>query len=637
MATAPAPSAFAQDDEEDEEGDDDDEEGGDADAKVDAKGDDEEADEEDEGEQEAKPAAVDEVVEGTFLAQERFFFTGVETEATREKTKTTGSLTSSSVFFRELGVELPAPMGGGVGNQQAQLSAAQRVFTDLRAQLSADHIGGGDFYFRGDVRGRFTPGACDATDPLRDPSDNPGGTAPEDRNPCTRFQSGTFGGNELELRELHLSKRGDKTEYYIGRQWVLDIAAHRVDGLQIRYKKSPKITYLLFGGLHPQKISRDIRTDYPKKFNSDFDPADPASPARTDGRVMPATGGAGLAYRFEKLYGALGGAVVVPLAEEADDFGGNDQLEQPRVFLSANGYFRNSAKLDIYHYFVVDVVGSAGLGLTNGTLGLNFRPSPSLRTYIQVNRIDTESLTAVTQNTLENPHENLDPNDADANGAPTPNTGIQNNIALLRIAADEARVGLSGAFSMRRFEASTSLAVRRRPDVTLTSVDGTNTLVLPAAQDIDVTLRFVDRRSFKGTRLVLQLSKSFGFGEEQFQRASTLALRGSVSKTVKDGNAELEGWAQGVQSNVVTSADGTNCQAASAVDQNGFDACFGNGGATTVSVGGLGFYRLKSNIMAVASASIGLQKLDATEVAGTMFSQGSIIPFTAFLRLAYRF
>jgi hypothetical protein len=51
----------------------------------------------------------------------------------------------------------------------------------------------------------------------------------------------------------------------------------------------------------------------------------------------------------------------------------------------------------------------------------------------------------------------------------------------------------------------------------------------------------------------------------------------------------------------------------------------------------VGFYRLSDSIMGVASASVGRQTIDATEVAGQMYNQGSTIPFTAFLRLAYRF
>lgn len=640
LAAVPGTAAWAndeddleEDDLEDEEQPDDLEDDLEADEEGDPQGDEEddlEGDEESafggDAESQVRPGAVDEVVEGTFIARERFFFDGVDDAESRKTTKTSGSLTSSSVFFRELGVNLPVPpVQTPNTNQAPQLEKSQRVFTDLRAQLSAQHIGGSSWYFRGDLRGRFTPGACDASDPARDPTDPTGGIAPAARDACTRFQSGTFGGNELELRELHLSTRGDKTEIYLGRQWVLDLAAHRLDGLQLRYKSSPRVTYIAFGGLHPQKISRDIRQDYPEKFNTDFDPTDMMSAPRTDGRVMPVTGGGGLAYRFEKLYGALGGVLVHSLAEEADDFGGNNQLEEPRLFLTANGYFRQSASLDIYHYAVLDVLGSAAPGITNLTLGINYRPSPRLRTYLQINRVDTETLTAVTQDKLENPQ-------------PTDMVdGIQNNIEVLRIAADQARVGLSGSFSMRRYEASTSVAVRRRPEVTLTSPDGGATLLLPAAQDVDVTLRFVDRRSFGGFRLAGQVSKSFGFGEARFRRAETLAVRGSASKDVAEGKGEIEGWVSGVQSTVVAGGDMGTCLALGA-DQANFDSCFGDGGAKTLTVGALGFYRLSSSVMAVASTSVGYQKIDpSSDSVNPNFSQGSIIPFTAFLRLAYRF
>jgi hypothetical protein len=319
---------------------------------------------------------------------------------------------------------------------------------------------------------------------------------------------------------------------------------------------------------------------------------------------------------------------VVPLVEESALRGGDGQLEDPRIFLTSSGYYRRSAALDIYHYGVLDVAGSAGLALTNFSVGVNYRPSPVLRTYVQVNHIDTETLTALTQTQLTTPS-----GDADQ---------IQNNIEVLRIAQDSARVGISGSLSERRYELSTSVALRRRPEVTLTSPDGNQTLVLAAAQDIEALVRFVDRESYAGSRLGAQVSRSFGIGEDRFQRASTLAVRADISKPVMDGKAELEGHAMVIQSTTVGSAQpGTNCSinppGMGGIDPNTFEACFGDGSALTATVGGLAFYRISSDLMGVFSASLAAQKLEPSENIVELDVPSVIYPISAFLRLAYRF
>lgn len=542
-----------------------------------------------------------EVVDGTFVGEGRFFVR--RPLADRSKTAVAGSLTSSSLFFHELGVEFDES-----DRYDDTRAASQRIFTDLRGQLTAAHIAGSSWWFRGDVRGRFSPDNCGPEDEERDLI-----------NPCTRYQSGTFGGDETEIRELHISRRTGSSEAYVGRQYVLDLAAHRLDGIQLRLVRSPRLTLIAFAGLHPQKASRDLRQDYPE------------SAPQTDGstkRIMPATGGAGVAYRLERLYGAFGGVAVVPLVEESMLLGGDGQLEDPRIFLTSNGYYRRSAALDLYHYAVLDVAGSAGPALTNVTVGVNYRPSPVLRTYVQVNHLDTETLTALTQTQLNTPS-----GDADQ---------IQNNIEVLRIAQDSARVGISGSLSERRYELSTSVALRRRPEVTLTSPDGNQTLVLAAAQDIEALIRFVDRESYAGSRLGAQVSRSFGIGEDRFQRASTLSVRADISKPVMDGKAELEGHAMVIQSTTVGSAQpGTNCSinppGMGGIDPNTFEACFGDGSALTATVGGLAFYRISTDLMGVFSATLAAQKLEPSENIVELDVPSVIYPISAFLRLAYRF
>lgn len=539
-------------------------------------------------------------LDGPFIDTGRFFADAPETAASLKKTHFSGSLTSSSMYFREVGVELPEPMGASDTGPGA--TSIERMFTDLRVQLHAQHISGSGWDFKADTRGRYDPRSCDVTDDTL-------GTV----NPCLRTQSGTFGGQELEVRQLFLARNSKSLELTFGRQYVLDLAAHRLDGLALRYKKSPHVSYLAFAGLHPQKASRDLRQDYPD------------SVAQTDGstkRIMPVTGGAGLAYRYKTLYGALGGVAVAPLVEDSATLGGDGKLEQPRVFLTSNGYYRQSSTIDLYHYAVLDVAGAAALEITNLTLGLNYRPNPTLRAYLQVNRVDTESLTALVQTKLDTPNADGDPANLDA---------IQNNIEVLRIAQDSVRAGISGSFAQRRYEASTSVALRRRDQVTLTSPGGENSFTLEPAQDLEAIVRLVDRRSLKGFRIGAQVSKSFPVGNATFQRSTTLVGRLDASRGYAHDKAELELHALAVQSDTESGAgDMSVCLLNSTPEQ--LEDCFSRTSARTLSVGAVTFYRLSQKVMAVASGSVGMQTID-TDV----LDQGTIYPVNLFLRLAYRF
>jgi hypothetical protein len=78
--------------------------------------------------------------------------------------------------------------------------------------------------------------------------------------------------------------------------------------LQIQREASKQWRYIVFAGLYPSRISRDVREDYPV---GDNDP-DPLVNERK--RIMPVSGGLGASYRFERAYGAFGGVAVFPLA-----------------------------------------------------------------------------------------------------------------------------------------------------------------------------------------------------------------------------------------------------------------------------------------------------------------------------------
>jgi len=131
--------------------------------------------------------------------------------------------------------------------------------------------------------------------------------------------------------------------------------------------------------------------------------------------------------------------------------------EDPRVYGTATGYWRLGPELDFYHLAIVDVVGTGTVnaGLTNLSLGLNYKPDQRLRGTLSFNRVDTETLNVQAQAFLQNP----DPN---------ANAVIQNEAFIQRIATNEARASLSaGLGELQRVEITAAGVYRYRGDVTL--------------------------------------------------------------------------------------------------------------------------------------------------------------------------
>ena len=531
---------------------------------------------------------------------DRFFFDATETADEKEKTAYDGSLTSTSFYYGEFGsagdpINQVDPNAPGLDNA----SPIDRVFTDLRAQLDAKHISGSKVDFRADLRGRLTTTYFEAQTTNIDAEGNPVKSE-------IPYQTGQFHGNEGEVRELYLIRRGSELDVGFGRQYSLELAATKFDGLKVERRNSKQWKTIVFGGAYPWRGSRDVRDDYP---------VDPDNDPDTDGnqpkRIIPLAGGLGTAYRYERAYGAFGVVGIFPLAN--DDT--TDTLEKPRVFATANGYWRQSATVDIYHYTVVDATGAAGAGLTNLTLGANWQPTTALRVYAQASHIDTETLNVQAQLKLDNP---------DGVGAAV----IQNNIEVSRIAQDSARVGLSGSIK-QRFEISTSGTVRRRPELAVTTSDGANQVIFPEAQAADITLAVVDRQSYKDMRIGLAGTRTFGVGNATLYRSKSTVVRADATKTLQDGRAEVVG-----DLTVIASSDdniGTIC------DMTNLETCFGASKMLSVGTGLLGFYRFKPDWFIIGSGSIARQVLTTTVSTGMTIAQQPIYTAALLLRLAYRF
>jgi hypothetical protein len=512
---------------------------------------------------------------------DRFFVDKEEADGGEDRTLWQGSLTSTSFLFREAaGISDPLT-GGQVGFENA---APLRWFTDLRAQLDAIHLAGKTWDARVDARARM----------VNTIANQPGSTAPDPVMP----QSGAFGGNEYELRDLYVVRGSVRTDLTVGRQTVLDIAGIKIDGARFDYAKNRRWTYLGFAGLYPTRGSRSITTDYP---------------VGADGkRVMPVAGGGGAAYRTQRSYGAIGAAAIVPLARDM----ATDTLEQPRVLVTSNGYWRRSGHLDVFHYAVVDLIGAGGFAITNGSLGVNYRPQPRLHVNGTINHLDTEALNVQAQTQL------LDPADT------RPNSEIiQNNLTVRRISSDSARVSVSAALGKTmRFEATVAGAARRRPQIILDALNGGDDQIIPAAQSGEIFFQAVDRRFYGGLRLAANFVRVFGLGGNA-NRSTASIFTVTGNREFKDGQGEWEatlGYLASKDDNrgVCSTAD--------------LETCYGSSSVRAITASGTGFYRLKADWFVMGTLELARRSLTTLD-AGTPVANPAVISTTAFVRIAYRF
>jgi hypothetical protein len=528
--------------------------------------------------QDLRGHAVDAEKISTPFQKDRFFVDKVDTKKTEKGTLIQGSLASSSFAYRESG----GAYGEDEGNAGSRLS---RYFTDLRLQTDFRHIGGGKWDARIDSRARF----------VNSPEAAPRlfGSEGADVN----VQSGFLGKNEYEVREAWLVRSGKRSDLFLGRQFVTDLAAVKFDGLRIDYASSEKLTLITFGGLFPIRGSRSVTTDYRPLRDNENNAA---------GRFV-GIGGAGAAYRTVNAHGAFGGVAQVPFSAES-----------PRVFLTSNGYLRSGTALDFYHMAVVDVVGSAGFALTNLSAGTNFKPSQRLRLTASYNRVDTETLN-VQANAF------LNPEDPGATGV------IQNETFIRRLATNAVRGGVSaGLGELQRFEVSTSATYRFRPGITLTSPDGTQTVALTPAKGVDVTFGLMDRRSFADLRIGADVSRTFGVGNVPYARSEVLAGRLLVAREMANGHGEWE-----IEAGYSTTKDKALAGACTATVP-GVNTCFGTSTGKIIALGGNLYYRINRDWFMLGSLNVGRLMLNRVE-AGAAVADPTVTSLTGFFRIAYRF
>jgi hypothetical protein len=528
--------------------------------------------------QDLRGHAVDQDAGKNIFLKDRFFADKLDTPKTEKGTLVQGSISTSTFAYTESG----GTLGMNLGDSGSKFN---RLFGEVRLQTDFRHIGGGAWDARIDVRAR----AVNTPDETSLSSDD-----------TNHVQSGFNGTNELEVREAWLVRSGKRSDLFFGRQFITDLGAVKIDGLRIDYAQSEKFTLISFAGLYPLRGSRSLTTDYiPLKDNS-FGPA---------GRFV-GSGGFGAAYRTLNMHGAFGGVALVPFSSEA-----------PRVYGTANGYLRSGPKLDLYHFAILDVVGSAGFALTNLSAGANFKPNQRLRLTASVNHVDTETLN-VQANAFLSPG---DPDTATGGGK------IQNETFVRRLSTTSARGSVSaGLGSLQRFEITVASAFRYRPAFSLTSFDGMTTVNLAAAKGVDVFASLMDRRSFADLRLGVDVSRSFAIGTIAFQRSSVLAARVFGAREFRQGRGEIE--AELGYATTKDTGGGTMC-APPMVDPT---QCFGTSKGSILSLGGNVFYRFNSNWFGLGSVFVSRQAITRAE--GTAVTEDPpILGVTGFGRIAYRF
>ena len=522
----------------------------------------------------------------------RFFFDEPEADEVLTQTGFDGSLVLTTLYFSES--SQPFDLGGGTPGQNA--SGVTRFFTDLRARLDVEHIKGGRWHLRTDIRGRLTPGACRTQ-------------SRSSLDACTRFQSGSLSGNEIDFNQFYFTRSNAGSTWSIGRQFVSELTYTKVDGIRYDHKLTDKWKAIGFAGLYPALISRDIRSDYPVLNDAS---------TRTRRRSLPVTGGGGVAYEYGNYFGSFGGTVIAPLTKELGQLGngagGTGRIEKFRVFANAQGHAKLLSNLDVHHSAIFDVRGPSGPGFTNLGLGLHFRPFSGFRTYLQATRVSTDILNVNAQSQLETPGNQTNV--------------VQNNVAVRRISQESARLGATVSAFENRFELSSIVTARRRPRITLISNAG-NPIEFGAAKAVEVTVHAVDKYSFAGLRIGGYLTHSLGIGKNNLNRGRYTSVGVDARRSFLHGKAEFDGSVT-----YLISTDETRSQLC---DPQNIETCYGSAATSLLGLTANGFYRFSDSWFVLGGLNLATQASNSINIEGQRRRAPSILMTTFFSRLAYRF
>ncbi len=483
-------------------------------------------------------------------------------------------LTMSSFMYRQSGSDPGALVTEGAQPQNA--SPVRRFFGDLRMELSDEGL-------VVDARVRQTT--------------------------SERYQSGADGGGEYEVRTLAY-RLGP---VMLGRQFIDAVGATKIDGVSLTQPLTAEAKAVAFAGAFPVLGSRSVDTDYLHAKNIDG----------TDGSlIIPVSGGLGLSYEGPSMHGDIGAAGVYAPQDVPDA----PPEQKTRVFTTTSGYWRAGSGFDAYHFVLLDVAPS--VRLTNGSLGIDARPTENVQLTAAVNHVSTDLLQIAARNTLVDPD-------------PTAIGIVQNNIRLLTISQDLARAGASIAMAERRFELSLAGTLHRRPSVAVPTADGTMSVVFPEARSADATLGIVDRRSIGGLRLAASGSVIEPLGTTYPNRSRGVIVRASGARAFADLRGSLE--ADVMYEHLKDS--GANASCTTSTDPL---ACYGTSSTTAAQAGVLVSWRVAREWLLIADTHVGYQTVGSHYLApmngdpmaplvDTPVAWPTVVSVTAFARVQWRY
>ena len=287
---------------------------------------------------------------------------------------------------------------------------------------------------------------------------------------------GYLGGPEYELREAWAKVRDEHVDVLLGRQYVLEADALKIDGARLIWRVAEHWETGLFGGAYPDPYSRSVTTDYVGSF--------------------AAAGGAHVGYSYQKVWGSFGAASSY--LGGMDDGGtldpanpaGTPAREPPRTWVAWKSFERFTSWLDVYHDLVVDLTGAAGVQLTR------LDAQAQLHASVFSVRLGYDYLSSLA---IEMYLSRLL-----ANRALFPNANIENNLTVQRTAHQQGRVEAQVALGKLRLFAEGRLRFRSivQPKDDPQFVTASGTQVAPSLS-WEATAGARDLGSLAGVRLAL--------------------------------------------------------------------------------------------------------------------------------------
>ena len=389
------------------------------------------------------------------------------------------------------------------------ISSPNSIFyVDVRGKLDARHISGSSMDFLGDLRIRLNP---DPTAPSR----------------------GYQGGQEFDLKEVYGVYRGDSTDFALGRIVLREVDAQTIDGATLVFRTASRWELGLFGGLYPDPFSRSVEDDY--KVITYDDAGLPTGDELIDPIPMAAGGWAG--YRYVNAYGAVGLMGVLP---RNDDPPPTMPMAPPRsenrALLTSNGYWRTGEAIDVIHYLVLEARSSNELPtLINGQLVGHWKASPRVLLEGGVSRMSSYAVEVYLRDLLERYYPFVDdmgnPLMCDP-GLPC----VQNNLDVIRIASNEARVGGNYLFPALRLDVNGQLRYREREGLVLPE----GLPIFPADRQVEASLGARKRELYagfdvSGSAVIIRGRRAFANvfgvrGTRQLSPATYLELDGGYSQ-----------------------------------------------------------------------------------------------------------